>query len=61
MASSMALDILREAQFRAYPGSLLGSLIAVVIVALLGWYWWRSLTRPMEATPKEPVLEDGWK
>ena len=35
--------------------------IAVVIVALLGWYWWRSLTRPMEATPKEPVLEDGWK
>jgi hypothetical protein len=61
MATSMALDLLREGQYRAYPGALIGALIAVVIVVLLAWYWWRSLSRPVETFSQEPVIEDGWK
>jgi len=50
-----SVTVLSRAAGRPYPGALIGSLIAAVLVALLAAGWFRALRRSAAATPAPAV------
>jgi hypothetical protein len=45
VATVVVAWLLEAAWLRAFPGSMAGALLAVVLVAALGWSWSRELER----------------
>jgi hypothetical protein len=40
-----AVSVLARGAQRSFPGALAGAIVAVVAIALLGWWWFKALRR----------------
>jgi len=53
VGTMLILGLLRSAFRASYPGALVGSLLAVLVVAVLAWWWYRKLTRQTTVQAEE--------
>jgi hypothetical protein len=50
-----SLGALREGLAGAYPASLAGTLLSIVLMSVIGWTWFRALEVRAPAPATEPV------